>query len=302
MTKRLFTFALVGIFAHVQIAQAVMSSSNYEIRWDTVSTGGLDTSNSASYILRDVVSPAAGSTGSSASYQLADGYRAGLFDQLITFDLYIQNQSTQTAASALAGTTITVASTSGFVVNDYVALVQNSGTSQISAVGKITSIGGSTLVVDRLTTAGTSPTIDGVNDYVYRMNASSVAYNAFSTSSVSNSILGFETTVDNDSGYTIQILEDGDLRVNSQDINDVADGAVTAGSEEFGARSSDTTLASSTFDTQDTAISSSPQQIVTSSSFAFDERAYLTLKAGISSSTLAGNYAQTLTFIVSGNF
>lgn len=302
MTKGIITFAIVGIFVCTQIAQAAMSSSNYEIRWDTVSTGGSDTSNSASYILRDTISPAAGAVGTSTNYQLTDGYRAGLFDQIITFDHYILNQSTQVAATALSGSTVTVASTSGFSVNDYVAIIQDTGSSQVTAIGKISSIGGSTLVCDRLTTSGTTPSLDGSNDYVYRMSASSVDFSSFSTSAISSSILGFEVTADNDNGYTIQVLEDGQLRVSDQTIDDVSDGSVTVASEEYGARSSDTTVTSSTFDTQDTAITSSAQEITTSGSFAFDERSYLALKATISATTSPGVYAQTLTFIVSGNF
>jgi hypothetical protein len=302
MWRQLTTFALVGIFVYAQIAHAAMSSTNYEIRWDAISTGGSDTSNSSSYILRDTAGGSAGSSGSSTSYQLTDGYRAGVFDQILTFDHYIQNRDSQVVASALSGTTVTVTSSSGYSVNDYVVLIQNTGTDQVTAFGRISSIGGSTITLDRLTTAGTTPTIDGVNDFLYPMNASSIAFSTLSNSGLTSIIVSFETTIDNDSGYSIQILEDGQLRVNEQTIDDVTDGSVTIGSEEYGGRSSDSTVANSTFDTQDTAISSIAQEIVTNSTFVFDERSYLTLKTAISSSTQPGNYSQTLTFIVSGNF
>lgn len=302
MVRRLTTFAIVGIFVYAQIAQAAMSSTNYEIRWDTISTGGSDVSSSSSYTLRDTAGGSSGSSASSTTYQLTDGYRSGVFDQVLTFDHFIQDRDSQVAARTLSNTTITVASTSGYALSDYVVLVQNTGVSQVTAFGRITGISGSNIILDRLTSSGTTPTIDGTNDYLYQMDATTMSFSTLSSSGLSSIIIGFETTIDNDSGYSIQVLEDGQLRINEQSIDDVADGSVTVGSEEYGGRSSDSSISNSTFDTQDTAISTTAQEVVTTSTFAFDERSYVTLKAAISSETLSGNYAQTLTFIVSGNF
>lgn len=302
MRYRLATFATVGVFVYVQFAQAAMSSSNYEIRWDTVSTGGSDTSSSASYLLRDTVSGAAGGTGSSTTYQLTDGYRAGIFDQVITFDLYIQNSSNERAITALSGTTVSMSSTTGLSASDYVAVVQNRGGSQVVGFGRIQSVGAGSIVLDRLTVGSSSPSIDGTNDYLYQLNGSALTLETLDGSTVGTGIAAFEVTVDNDSGYSVQILEDGNLRVGSDVIDDVGDGNVTAGSEEYGARSSDTTLSSSTFDTQDTAITTTSQDVATSSTFAFDERSFLVLKAAGSSSSTANTYSHTITFIASGNF
>lgn len=302
MRYGLATFATVGVFVYVQLAHAAMSSSNYEIRWDTVSTGGSDTSSSASYLLRDTATVASGSTASSTTYQLTDGYRAGIFDQVITFDLYIQNSSNERAITAFSGTTVSMSSTSGLATNDYVAVVQDRGASQVVAFGRIQSVGAGSIVLDRLTVGASSPTIDGSNDYLYQLNGSSLTLETLDGSSVGTGIAAFEVTVDNDSGYSIQVVEDGNLRVGSEVVDDVADGNVTAGSEEYGAISSDTSVASSTFDTQDTAITTTSQDIVTSSSFAFDQRSFFILKAGGSGSSAANTYSHTLTFIASGNF
>lgn len=303
MFKRTITFALVGVFLWANAVGASMSSTNYKIRWDTISTGGSDTSSSASYTLHDSTSASADGSSSSTSYQLRAGYRAGVIDEIVSFDLFIQNfGGGGTTATNLSGTTVTVSSTSGFAANDYVAVVQNTGSSEVVAIGKISSIGASTLVLDRIQTAGTTPTIDGSDDKVFVMSASAVSFGEISEADFKSRIVGFEITVDNDNGYSVQVLDDGNLRSGANDINDVSDGTVTAQNEEYGARSSDTSVSGTTFDTQDTAITTSTQAIVTQGSFSFADRSFLSLKVARSGDTQPGTYSQTLTFIVSGNF
>lgn len=303
MFKRTITFALVGVFLWANAVGASMSSTNYEIRWDTISTGGSDTSSSASYTLRDSVGGSGDGNSSSTSYQLRAGYRSGVIDEIVSFDLFIQNfGGGGTTTTGLSGTTVTVSSTSGFAVNDYVSVVQDVGASQVVAIGKISSIGASTLVLDRLQTAGTTPTIDGTDDKVFSMNTSSVSFGEISEADFKSRIVGFEVTIDNDNGYSVQVLDDGNLRSGENDINDVSDGSVTAHIEEYGARSSDTSVSGTTFDTQDTAITTSTQAIVTQGSFSFADRSFLVLKVARSGDTQPGSYLQTITFIVSGNF
>ncbi|MBM5789632.1 hypothetical protein FJZ23_00870 [Candidatus Parcubacteria bacterium] len=300
MAKHAVTFALVGIFVYAQLAHGAMSSTNYEIRWDTVSTGGSDTSSSASYLLRDTTSGTAGATGSSANYQVADGYRVGIFDRVISFDLYIQGNTRE--ITGFAGTTVTMGSTAGLAANDYVAIVEDRTTGQVVGFGRISSVAIGSISLDRLTTDGRTPTIDGSDDYLYVMNGSSLTMTSPSANDLGFGLAAFEVTVDNDSGYTVQVYEDGDLRNGNETVADVADGSVAAGSEEFGARSSDTTLAGSTFDTQDSAISGTAQDIATSSTFAFGERNFLRFRLSANTGTTALVYANTMTFIASGNF
>lgn len=302
MHRRLATFATVGIFVYAQIAQAAMSSTNYEVRWDTISTGASDTSSSATYILRDTAGSPAGGTGSSTTYQLTDGYRAGVFDQIITFDLYIQNSTNERAITALTGTTVTMSSTTGLSANDYVAVVANRGVSQVTAFGRIQSVAAGSIVLDRLTVGSSSPTVDGSNDYLYLMNGSALTLEDLTGSLVGTGIIAFEVTVDNDSGYVIQILEDGALRDGANTIDDVSDGSVSTGVEEYGAISNDTSLSNSTFDTQDSAITSTAQEVVSRSALAFDDRSFLTMKIGAQSTTASATYSQVLTIIASGNF
>ncbi len=301
MYLKAFTAALVGIFVCAGISHAQMTSTNYQIRWDSISAGGSDTSNSASYLLRDTVGSSEADRSESASYNLDSGYRQGVFDEVISFNTLIQNTGSSRTATAYLGTTISADST-GVTIGDYVALVENKGASQITGIGKVVGLGVGSIVVDYLATAGVDPVIDGSNDFVYLLNGSTLSFGSLSTAATRTSIAAFEVSAVNDNGYTIQIMEDGNFRLGILAINDVADGSVTTGVEEYGARSSDSSIASSTFDTVDAAITSTFQDVVTSSGAVLGERSFLTFKTAITSATDSGNYGQVLTFIVSGNF
>ncbi|MBI4713842.1 hypothetical protein HY771_01505 [Candidatus Uhrbacteria bacterium] len=279
-----------------------MTSTNYEIRWDTISTGGSDTSSSTSYGLRDSSIIGPGGSATSTSYQVSNDYRAGVFDQIISFDLFIQNSSNERAITALSGTTVSMSSTTGLSATDYVAVVQDRGGSQVVGFGRISSVAAGSITLDRLTVGSSSPTIDGTNDYLYQLNGSSLTLESIDLQTVATGIVGFEITIDNDNGYSIQVLEDGNMRNGSVALDDVADGTVTAASEEYGARSSDTTVTTSTFDSADTAITSTGQDIVTTSTFAFDQRSFLIIKAAGSTGTSALTYSNTTTFIAAGNY
>lgn len=292
---------LVGILNISHFALAEMASTSYQIKWDTVSQGGSDTSSSASYILRDTLGNSGAGESNSDNYQLTAGYRAGIFDQILMFDVFSQENSSEQEAVNLVGNTVTTNPTN-FSEEDYIVLIQNLGENQISAIGKINNIGVDSFTVDSWVTDGTSPVIDGVNDYVYKLNGLSAALDGLDDSQVNTSIIGFEVTADLGSGYTVQVYADGELKDGSSTINDVADGTVTAGNEEYGGRSSDTSLPDSTFDTEDSAFSPEFQDIVDVATPQFNNRNFLTLKASIDSGTDSGTYSQNLTFIVSGNF
>lgn len=295
-------FILVGVLCMGRLAFADMSSPNFEIRWDTVSQGGSDAGSSASYFLRDTAGNAGAGNSSSASYDMRAGYRQGLYDQVISFELDAQVAASRTDASGLTGTTVTVASTAGYSVGDLIAIIQDEGPSQVSAIGRVTSIGANTLTVDALKTGGSTPVIDGTNDAVYQLASTSASLGTLSKTQVTTSLVAFEVNADLPDGYLVQTFDDGNLRSGANDVDNVADGSVTAGSEEYGGRSSDTTLSGSTFDTQDTAFSTTPKDVADESAASFASRDFVTLKAAISSGTSSGSYAQTLSFIVSANF
>ncbi len=303
MDRNAFTIlsVVVGLLLCASVSHAQMTSSNYMIRWDSFSTGGSDSSSSASYNLVDSVDQSAGA-GSSASYQIESGYRAGVFDQVIAFEPMAQNNIGRMTASSVATNTVAVDSTAGLSQGDYIVLIQDEGASQVSAMGRISSFDATNITVDAWNFGSGAPTIDGVNDYAYPLNSNSVVLGELDESTVSTAIIGFETTIDDSNGYTVAIIEDGDFRAGGSEIDDVLDGTVTAGAEEYGARSSDTTIPTSSFDTADTAISSDFQSVAYVPTGVFQSRYFVTVKAGISGLTESGSYSHVISFIASGNF
>lgn len=293
---------LTSLFGWFGFVQAEMSSTNYLIRWDTVSAGGSDTGSSASYLLRDTVGGTGIGGSSSATYQTSAGYRAGVDDEIVAFEVVSQVLVSEVAATSLAGTTVAVASVAGYSVGEFIAVVQDKGASQVSAIGKIATIGVSNFTVDVWVNEGSTPTIDGTNDYVYRLSGATVSLEELSDAVVTTAIIGFNITAAVDSGYTVQVKSDGLLRSGSNDINDVVDGTVTAGAEEYGARSSDTSVSGSTFDTADSAFTTSFQPIIDVTSASFEQRTFLTLKASMAPTTPNDTYSHVLSLVLSPNF
>ncbi len=303
MNKWFSVFALVGFFVYVSPAFAEMSSSNYQIQWDTVSTGGSDTASSANFSLKDTIGGLSNPASNSTNYQLTDGYRASTTDQVLSFNLLPQNNIDERVVTAKTGLTISTTATSSLSAGDYIVLVQDKGANQVSAIGRITSIAsGSSVTVDNWSDNGTSPTIDGTNDFFYKLNGSAIAFGTLTSSTVSTSVIAFEVSANLAHGYVVQMMSHGGLTNGTHSISDVVGGTVVAGTEGYGARSSDLTLSNSSFDTEDSAITTSFQDVATESSAKLNDRRFVTLKAAISPTTPNGTYTQTITFIASGNF
>lgn len=292
-------FGILCLLVFVGQTEA-MTSTNYEIRFDSLTTGGDDTSSSTTYQVRDSIGNNGPAISSSTNYQAAAGYRTGVYDRVANFSVHIQDKTSQVAASSLSSTTVTVTSTTGFAAGDYVALIQDEGASQVTAMGYVTTVAGSDVTVDAWTPS--APTIDGTNDYLYDLDGSTLALGALSASVVTTAIIGWDVTVDNDDGYTVYLYEDGELTASGANIADVADGAVTAGSSEHGARSSDTSLAASTFDTEDAAITTTYQQVATRSDNAHSQRDFITLKTAVSGAQTGGSYSQELYVLYVGDY
>lgn len=288
---------VIGVSSSFVLAQ--MSSTNYRIDWDNVGFGGGEDSSSASYRLYDSVGGQSIGETSSASYTARSGYRQGSYDRVVNFEFFAQNNSSQVAATAFSSTTVSVTSSSGFAVDDMIAIVQDAGASQVVSIGKITSIAANDLVVDYLT--GTTPVIDGTNDVVYLLDSTAISFGSLTSAAISTGILAWEALADVDDGYSVYIYESSELTNGAVNIADVADGTVSAGVSEYGARSSDTTL-SSTFDTQDTAFTSTPQVVGSRFATSYASRDFLTLKAGVSVAQASGSYAQVLNLIYVGDY
>lgn len=296
---------LVALFG-VAPAFASMTSSNYQILWDTVGVGGDSTSSSSSYKLRDVLGENAADMSTSTNYTLAGGFRGGTYDKTVDFRVLGMGRSYQVGATSVASTTVTVTTTSGYAAGSFIVLIQDEGSAQVSAMGKLTTVTATTLTVDAWTTNGTSPAIDGSDDVVYLMTtAPDIELGTLNTSDISTFVLGWQAAADVSQGYSVYLMADHGLQSTvsaSTVITAVSDGAVTVGVTEYGARSSDTSLALSTFDTADTAITTSLQQVASRGDNAIRSRDFLTLKAAIATGTTSAEYTQALTLIFVGDY
>ncbi|MEK9183345.1 MAG: hypothetical protein AAB849_02445 [Patescibacteria group bacterium] len=131
------------------------------------------------------------------------------------------------------------------------------------------------------------------------LSASSVSLGSLGTSIVSSASQILTITTNSPTGYTATITEDGNLRSGSNDINDVSDGAVAAGSEEYGIRTSGN---AGQMNNSDTAITSSSQTIASTSTLAINEQTTIAYKASVGSATAAGTYSHIVTFTTTANY
>ncbi|MFZ2681732.1 MAG: hypothetical protein WAZ14_01405 [Patescibacteria group bacterium] len=284
------------------LVNAAMSSTNYRIQFDSVGVGGLDNPSSASYGLRDTLEFIQG-IGTSASYRVDEGYRGGIYDPIVHFTVIAQDTASQVAATAITSTSVSVTLATGYVTGDYIAVIQNEGLSQIAAIGRITSVAGATLNIDFFTDGGTFPVIDSVNDYVYELTDTGIPLSSLTPSTAQTGILAWDVDASVPEGYSVYVFEDHDLWVSSGTaINDVEDGAVTTSNEEYGGRSSDTTLSGSTFDTADTSFTTSLQQVASRNVSTLKSRDFLTLKVAAAETTVDGAYSHTLTVVFVGDY
>jgi hypothetical protein len=103
-----------------------------------------------------------------------------------------------------------------------------------------------------------------------------------------------------ENGYTVYVNTDGDLRYGSNaSIARVADGSVSIGSEEYGARVYGSTAMSTG---SDFGLTTSTRAVQTSATFANNDRVGLIYKISIDANTPAGSYSQTITYTVTTNF
>jgi hypothetical protein len=108
------------------------------------------------------------------------------------------------------------------------------------------------------------------------------------------------TTTNAVNGYQTTIYEDENFRTaTGADVDDVADGEVTAGSEEYGIRTSG---AAGQMNGADTVITSAPQAVASHPSWINSSAVTVTHKVSISSTTAAGYYTHTVTLISTGRF
>ena len=135
--------------------------------------------------------------------------------------------------------------------------------------------------------------------FTFVISSTSCALGTLSTGSVSSCNYSVTTTSNAEDGYATAIVEDGNLRNGTPDIDDVTDGTVTAGSEEYGVGLTGTDR--SFVDEQ--AITGTVLTIASDATGPISSQAVtVTHKVSITGATLAGSYSHTVTLISTGTF
>lgn len=134
----------------------------------------------------------------------------------------------------------------------------------------------------------------------FTISSNSIAFGTLTTSAVSSDSITITTTTNAIDGYVTTIYETENLEtIVGADIDDVTDGEVTAGAEEYGVRTSG---AHGQMNGADTAIVSTPGVVASYSSWINSSAVTITFKAAISTVTAAGNYSHNVTLISTGRF
>lgn len=149
------------------------------------------------------------------------------------------------------------------------------------------------------THGGYGGTLADVDILSATISNTTVSLGELSTNSVAQNSITITATSNSTTGYTIRMSENQNLSDGSNDINDVTDGTVSAGSEEYGIRTAGT---AGQFNNTDTAITSSLKTITNHGSAVTDQVTTVTFKASIASDTTAGSYNHTVTFATVSNF
>lgn len=131
------------------------------------------------------------------------------------------------------------------------------------------------------------------------LSTNSVSLGSLSATGVSSVSQTITVTTNSPTGYTVSIVEDGNLRSGSDDINDVSDGAVTASREEYGFGTSGI---AGQYNSSDSAITGEGKTIATTSTMAISEQTTITYKASINDTTAIGNYSHSVTFTTTVNY
>ncbi len=134
------------------------------------------------------------------------------------------------------------------------------------------------------------------DELILSLSATSIDLGTLSADSVATAYVTSTITTDSITGYGLTVTEDGNLRSGGNDIDDVGDGTVTAGSEEYGISTTgdDGQLSS------DTAIDGSVTA-ASSSGRGSKREVVLSFKVGIDGNTTPATYTHTITLSVTAN-
>jgi len=158
-----------------------------------------------------------------------------------------------------------------------------------------------------------SATVDPSITFILSDNT--VELGTLSSSAISTGQITVQTVTNAVGGYSTTVLEDGELRSNGNTIDDeTGDNDVDKGSEEYGMATTDNTPAQDIiYDTAANcttppdpkiakAITSSAQTTAGAATGPVDETSTLCFAASVTSTTVAGSYSHTLTFVSTATF
>lgn len=283
-----------------------MSSTQYQINWDSLNSGGEDSSSSTNFRLRDTVGEMGTGLSESQNYQLSAGYRAGDEQEpFLALTVGTQENSTRTPWTAFSSgsNTATLWATSSFAIGDFIGVVENVGLSQLVAFGKITNISGAVVTVDSWSgePGNLSAVPGGGNDFVYRLNGKTASLGTQVSTQAGTSLTVVDVLSNVGSGYVVSVQADTDFKNGtSSTIVNVSDGAVSLGSEEYGGESIGTYATSTGIDF---AFSSSTQRNVQESATVGDhDRNGVIYKLTVTASTPSGNYSHNVIYRLTAKF
>lgn len=296
--------AVLGVWFCYSGAVYAMTSTNYGIPFDSLNSGGTDWSSSTNYNLNDTMGEQATGLTTSTNYTLHAGYRQTDEFESLSFNVGAAETSTKIAYTALNLSfpySVTVNSTTGYSTGSHISVIENLGLTQKLAVGKIISILGNVLTVDKWDgdTGTMSPVPAGGDDFVYRSDGIHVQFGALTPSVGSTSNIVTEVSTNATFGYTVQVYSNGYLTSGAHNIHNVSDGSITGDSEEYGASVVGTRSVGAG---SDFAVTTTQTLIQTYTGGAITDRIGMNYKLFVNMATLPGSYTQNVTYLLTANF
>lgn len=281
---------------------ASMSSANYQVPWDEWSSGGGEAGVSVSYEISDALGGIGVGIGSSASYTQLSGYRLGDARALSFAAAMAPVAGTSRAYSifSLGARTVTLTDANPFSVGDYVALVENPGLGQRTAVGRVASVGTTTVTFDRLEGETGMLSASPASARAVLLSGGNISFGeiSVSTGAIATGILSVQAPTP--AGYTLFAQSTASLASTGHTFTPVSDGVVSVAAEEYGVRTLGTTAAL----LSDMPLTTAPMSVQSSSSASgpTDDRTAFLYKLALSSTTPAGAYSQSVFFTLTANY
>ncbi len=157
--------------------------------------------------------------------------------------------------------------------------------------------------------SGFQCTLSQVPSITFSLSTNSISLGTLTTSAV-NTQSHTATVTTNWNGYTLTVVQDGNLRRGSDDIDPVVSSPISAGTEAYGLATSksgqaivqDTSCGSAVYNAS--SITSTPQNVASSTvaTSLSGDTTTLCYSASVAGSTPAGTYSQIVTYIATGTF